>query len=215
MQRLRIRFTRGEAVKFISHLDIMRLWQRALTRAGIALAYSEGFNPHPRMSLAVPLALGVTSEAELMDVYLEKWSSPHTFSEAVGRQLPRGVEMLQVYNIAPVLPSLQSQARFAEYAVVLETDRTRADVEDAIAGLLAKESLPWQHHRDTGPHKYDLRKLIDDIRVIDFGAGRGTLGMRLRCDNAGSGRPEQVAAALGLEKYPESIHRTQLLLQSS
>jgi hypothetical protein len=129
--------------------------------------------------------------------------------------LPHGVEILQVYNIAPVLPSLQSQVRFAEYTVVLETDRTRADIEDAIAGLLAKESLPWQHHRDTGPHKYDLRKLIDDIWVIDFGAGRGALGMRLRCDNTGSGRPEQVAAALGFEKYPESIHRTQLLLRSS
>ena len=69
MQRLRVRFSRGQEVKFISHLDIMRLWQRALHRAGIALAYSEGYTPHPRISLAAPLALGITSEAELMDVF--------------------------------------------------------------------------------------------------------------------------------------------------
>jgi radical SAM-linked protein len=214
MQRLRVRFSRGEEVKFISHLDIMRLWQRALNRAGVALAYSEGFNPHPRMSLAVPLALGVTSEAELMDIFLEKWSSPHAFSDAVGRQLPRGVEILQVYNIAPVLPSLQSQARSAEYAVTLETDRTPQDIESAIAALLARENLPWQHQRDTGPHHYDLRQLIDDVWLTGCIDGRVTLGMRLRCDSAGSGRPEQVAAALGFEKYPASIHRTRLLLQS-
>jgi radical SAM-linked protein len=213
MQRLRIRFTRGEEVKFISHLDIMRLWQRALNRAGVAIAYSEGFNPHPRLSLAVPLALGVTSEAELMDVFLEKWSSPHTFSAAVARQLPRGIEIVQVYNIAPVLPSLQSQARFAEYAVTVETDKTKEEIEGAIAALLACESLPWQHQRDTGPHRYDLRKLIDDIWLIGRDDDRCTLGMRLRCDSAGSGRPEQATAALGFEKYPLSIHRTRLLLQ--
>jgi radical SAM-linked protein len=214
LQRLRVRFTRGEEVKFISHLDIMRLWQRALNRAGIALAYSEGFNPHPRLSLAVPLALGVTSEAELMDIFLERWSSPHTFTTAIARQLPRGVEVLQVYNIAPVLPSLQSQARFAEYAVTVATERTPSDVEDAVASVLARESLPWEHQRDTGPHRYDLRRLIDAIWVIGQEDGRCTLGMRLRCDSSGSGRPEQVAAALGFEEYPLSIHRTRLLLQS-
>ena len=215
MQRLRVRFSRGEEVKYISHLDIMRLWQRALNRAGVAIAYSEGFNPHPRLSLAVPLAIGVTSEAELMDIFLEKWSSPHTFSDAVGRQLPRGVEILQVYNIAITLPSLQSLARFAEYNVTLETDKSTADIESAIASLLARESLPWQHQRDTGPHRYDLRQLIDDVWPVECRDGRATIGMRLRCDSAGSGRPEQVAAALGFEKYPEAIHRTRLILQTS
>jgi len=213
MQRLRVRFSRGEEIKFISHLDIMRLWQRALNRAGIAVAYSEGFNPHPRMSLAVPLALGVTSEAELMDIYLEKWSSPHTFSAAVGQQLPRGIEIAQVYNIAPVLPSLQSQVRFAEYTVEVETDRTTEDIKSAITALLARENLPWQHQRDTGPRHYDLRKLIDDIWLTGGANGHCAIGMRLRCDSEGSGRPEQVTAALGFEKYPESIHRTRLLLQ--
>ena len=87
MQRLRISFSRGEKLKFISHLDLIRLFQRAFHRAGIALAYSEGFNPHPRMSLAAPLALGVTSDAELMDVVLAKFVSPHAFTEVVSRQL--------------------------------------------------------------------------------------------------------------------------------
>ncbi len=215
MQRLRIRFNRGEEVKFISHLDIMRLWQRALNRAGVPLAYSEGFNPHPRMSLAAPLALGVTSEAELMDIVLSRWSSPHSFTESVSRQLPRGIAIRQVYNIAPTLPSLQSQVRYAEYAVGLKTEKSQQDVESTITSLLAKGHLPWQHQRDTGPRHYDLRALIEDLWLIDWHSGYCNIGMKLRCDSNGSGRPEQVATALGFEQYPESIHRTKLILYTS
>ena len=215
MQRLRIRFSRGEEIKYISHLDLMRLWQRALNRAGVALAYSEGFNPHPRMSLAVPLALGITSEAELMDIVLEKWSSPHAFTEAVSRQLPHGIKISQVYNIPLTMPSLPSLVHFAEYSVVLTTDKGPEEIESAIISLLAKESLPWEHQRDTGPRRYDLRTLIDDLWLIDCRQGRVTVGMRLLSDNSGSGRPEQVAAALGFAKHPESIHRTRLILRTA
>jgi radical SAM-linked protein len=215
MQRLRIRFSRGEEIKYISHLDLMRLWQRALNRAGIALAYSEGFSPHPRMSLALPLALGVTSDAELMDIVLEKFTSPHSFQAAVSRQLPRGIAIGGVFNTPLSLPSLQSQVRQAEYTVAIATDKDKSEIESAIESLLDKESLPWQHQRDTGPHKYDLRALIDDLWLIDWRQGFCNIGMRLRCDNTGSGRPEQVAAALGFEKYPDSIHRTKLILQTS
>ena len=71
MHRLRLKFSRGEQLKFLSHLDLMRLWERAFRRAGMELAYSEGFSPHPRISLAAPLSVGITSIAELMDVFLE------------------------------------------------------------------------------------------------------------------------------------------------
>jgi len=215
MQRLRIRFNRGEELKYISHLDLMRLWQRVLNRAGIALAYSEGFNPHPRMSMAAPLALGVTSEAELMDIVLAKFISPHTFTTAIGRQLPRGVSISGVFNTALNMPSLQSQLRHAEYAVGISTEKGRPEIEAAMTDLLEKESLPWQHQRDTGPRKYDLRALIDDLWLIDWQKGGCNIGMRLRSDSNGSGRPEQVAAALGFESYPESIHRTRLILQTN
>jgi radical SAM-linked protein len=214
MQRLRIRFTRGEEIKYISHLDLLRLWQRALARAGIALAYSEGFSPHPRMSLAAPLALGVTGEGELLDIYLARWSSPHTFTAAMTQQLPLGLKIEQVFNIAPVLPSLQSQVSAAEYRVGISTGKTQAEVESAIDSLLDKETLPWQHQRDTGTRRYDLRALIEDIWLDAWQPGFCYIMMRLRCDSAGSGRPEQVAAALGFEKYPESIHRVRLILRT-
>jgi len=215
MQRLRIRFRRGQEVKFISHLDVMRLWHRALNRAGISLAYSEGFNPHPRISLAVPLAVGVTSEAELMDIILTKPASPHFFTAAVSQQLPPGIEILKVHPVSLTMPSLQSQVRYTEYKVEVETEKGQKDVASAIASLLSLKHLPWQHQRDTGPRSYDLRALIDDLWLIDWHKGHCTIGMLLRCDNSGSGRPEQVTAALGFNHYPQSLHRTKLILKSS
>lgn len=215
MQRIRVRFSRGQEVKFISHLDIIRLWQRALHRARIPLAYSEGFSPHPRISLAAPLAVGITSEAELMDIFCTQWSSPHFFTSAVSQQLPPGTGILQVYPIALNLPSLQSQVRYAEYRVDVETERERKDVESSLTSLLSAKHLPWQHQRDTGTRSYDLRALIDDLWLSDWHRPYCTVGMRLRCDSSGSGRPEQVTTALGFTHRPVSIHRTKLILETS
>ncbi len=215
MPRLRIRFCRGEEIKFISHLDLMRLWQRALHRAGVSLAYSEGFTPHPRISLAAPLAVGITSETELMDIFCTGWVSPHFLTTAVSQQLPRGIELLQVYPIAPTMPSLQSQVRYAEYKVEVETEKGQQDVETTLANLLSLKHLPWQHRRDTGLRHYDLRALIDDLWLIDWHSGYTTIGMRLRCDSGGTGRPEQVITALDFDHHPRFIHRTKLILKTS
>jgi radical SAM-linked protein len=208
MQRLRVRFTRGDEIKYISHLDLMRCWERAFRRAEVPLAYSEGFTPHPRISLAAPLAIGVTSEAELMDVVATRWVSPHWFSGGVSRQLPAGLSIMAVVPVATTLPSLQSAVRLAEYRVEVDSTLTRKELDAAVEHLLSLEHLPWHHHRDTGERNYDLRPLVEDLWVEEGGG----LGMSLRCDSGGSGRPEQVVLALGLDAYPRSIHRTRLVL---
>jgi radical SAM-linked protein len=214
MQRLRIRFSRGPEIKFISHLDIVRLWQRAFNRAGIQIAYSSGFTPHPKIALAAPLPLGVTSEAELMDIYCVKGVAPHFFISALNQELPLGLKVEKVYPIAPDLPSLQSQISMAEYRIELDTEKGPQDIKAAIESLLALEHLPWEHLRDTCPNKYDLRPLVDDLWLIEWNPPKGMIGMRLQCNNSGSGRPEQVAGALGFKERPDSIQRTQIILQT-
>ena len=157
MFRLRVRFCRGEELKFISHLDIIRLWVRALRRAGIPLEYTEGFSPHPRISLAVPLSVGVTADNELMDIFITRVVSPHWFVDTVNRQLPDGLKVLEASPIGLNVPSLQSQVRFTQYQVELKTDKSEEEVKTMIDHLLAMESLPWHHERDTGRRSYDLR----------------------------------------------------------
>ncbi|MCD6453218.1 MAG: DUF2344 domain-containing protein [Dehalococcoidales bacterium] len=213
MYRLRVRFQREQPVRFISHLDLIRLWQRTLHRAAVPLAYSEGFSPHPRISLAAPLPLGVTSQAELMDIYITGWVSPHFFTAAVNQQLPPGIKILQVYQTPLTQPSLQSQVRYAEYRVELATGKDPAEVTSAINRLLSVDHLPWQHQRDTGTRSYDLRTLIDNLWLINCCPPYATIGMRLRCGSQGSGRPEQVSLALGFSHHPKLIHRTKLILK--
>jgi len=119
-----------------------------------------------------------------------------------------------VYQIALNMPSLQSQVRYAEYRVEVERAEGPEDVESTLSALLSAEHLPWHHQRDTGRRSYDLRALIDELWLIDCSQSYCTIGMRLSCNSGGSGRPEQVASALGFTHYPQSIHRTKLILEA-
>jgi len=211
MQRLRITFSRAEGVKYISHLDLMRLWERALRRAAIPMAYSQGFSPHPKISMAAPLPIGVTSEGEVMDILLRRRVSPYFFIKAVSEQLPADISILGVEQVSLAAASLQSQVREAEYRVEVETDGGVEKVEAAVRSFMAKEHIPWQHQRDTGIRRYDLRPLVHRLWLIGWQQSRCTLGMRLRTDSNATGRPEQVTAALGFPQRPISLHRTRLV----
>jgi radical SAM-linked protein len=190
------------------------VWVRAFRRAGIEPAYSEGFNPHPRISLAAPLATGVTGDAELMDIYINDSISPHNFTEAVNRQMPAGMEILNTYQVDCGLPALQAQVTAAEYLVEIASDEGVDCIRQALTLMLSKEQLLWQHERDTGIKSYDLRPLIEDLWLESSGENIAVVGMRLVCDNRGSGRPEQVIKALGFER-PLTIHRSRLILKTS
>jgi Uncharacterized protein conserved in bacteria len=165
--------------------------------------------------MAAPLAVGVTSETELMDVWLNRWMPPQSFLMAVKSQLPQGFDIFDVWEMGLTVPSLQSSLAFAEYRVEVRREKVEQDVQTSFRSLLQTKELPWHHSRGNKVHSYDLRALIDDLWLISYQDALCVLGMRLRCDASGSGRPEQVTAALGLSQYPESIHRTKLILKTT
>jgi radical SAM-linked protein len=175
------------------------------------LAYSEGFSPHPRISLAAPLAVGVTSIAELMDVFLSQRITDGLFVQKVSIQLPDGIGIMQILPVNIEAPSLQSRLRFAEYNVYMKTDKSGPDIESALSALLAMETLPWHHARDTGERFYDLRPLVNGLWLAGRKDDSCSIRMLLRCDTSGSGRPEQVVKALGFLTLPQSIQRTRLV----
>ena len=212
-QRLRVTFARGEPLRFISHLDLMRFWERALRRAGLVVAYSEGFSPHPQISLGAPLPVGTTGAAELMDVFLAEPVAPAEFVHCIAPQLPPGVAVSDAREVPLTLPSLQSQLRAAEYRVMLPEGTGVDDAEQAVAEFLARESVPWEHRREKEVKRYDLRPLVEWLRV-EAGSDPAALVMRLRADPGATGRPDQVAAALGFP-HPPRVHRTALILSDS
>lgn len=220
MQRLRVTFGRGEATRYIAHLDLMRFWERAFRRAGLPVAVTQGFHPHQRFALAAPLPVGVTGQGELMDVFLEQRLDPETVRKALAAQMVPGVEVLAVHEATLEEPSLQAQMRFAEYLVTMETSLSQEAVAGVIATLLAKGELPWEHLRDGQPRRYNLRSQVDALWLEGWGeaspeqgrGGRAVLGMRLQADGGAAGRPEQVTRALGFEGPPVAILRTRLVL---
>lgn len=206
-QRLRITFAKGEEIKYISHLDLMRLWERALRRAGVPLAYSHGFNPRPRFSIAAALPVGFTSRGEVMDVFLERRISPLNFAKSLAPHLPPGLELLSVEEVYPRLPSLQSQVRSVEYRVTVCWEGAREELERRLQELLSAEQILRQRRG----REYDLRPLIEDLWVEGKEADGWVLGMRLRAGEGGTGRPDEVLDALGLAEQPIAVRRERLL----
>jgi radical SAM-linked protein len=190
---------------------MMRFWERALRRAEIPVAHSEGFSPHPQIALAAPLAVGTTSDCELMDVFLEQRMTPRAFVDALAKQLPPAITVAGAREAGMALPSLQADVRAAEYEVDVPLP-AGVDVDAAVSRLLAAESIPWEHKREDEVKSYDLRPLVLELAVARRDDASVRLRMLLRNDStAGSGRPEQVALALGLGA-PSRIHRTRLVL---
>lgn len=99
MQRIRVKYRKGEEVKYLSHKDLMRAFQRAIRRAALPIAYSQGFNPHMRISWGNALKVGATSEEEFAELQFERWLKPHELKERLNNQLPKGLEILDAFLI--------------------------------------------------------------------------------------------------------------------
>lgn len=122
MERILFRFSKGEPVRFVGHLDLMRVIERAMRRAGFPVAYSQGFNPRPRMSLASALTLGATSEWELCQLDLAEDLEPARLEAAMTAlraQLPTGIEIQDVSAIPLEKKNPYIQVTAADYALTL------------------------------------------------------------------------------------------------
>lgn len=99
MLKIKVKYTKGEEIKFISHRDLMRLFQRAIRRAEIPIAYSQGFNPHMKISWGQALKVGQASNNEYAVLQLEQQIKPHELQKKLNQQLPKGVEILDAYLV--------------------------------------------------------------------------------------------------------------------
>ena len=212
VQRLQIRFSAGGPLKYVSHLDLMRVWERVLKRAGLPLATSQGFSPRPKIALAAPLAVGVTSEAELLDLLLTERVDLHSTAQALSAELTPGLAIQEIRESPLKQSSLQSMLQAAWYEVEISDPRSQSEWLAAVDELLGREHIPWSHQRGKDTKSYDLRPLIFQVEVVDVTDGVATLRMHLRNDSQGAGRPEQVALALGAMREPTRIHRTAIEL---
>ena len=206
-QRLRVTFGRGDVLRYITHLDLMRSWERALKRAGLPLTYSEGFTRHPQIALAAPLPVGATAEGELMDVFLVESLDPAEFRARLAVQTPPGLTIEAVEEVPLAWPSLQSLVREWTWRAQLPPASDPAAVRRVVQEFLARDTFPWEQKREKEVRRYDLRALVLSIDVEEGPTGP-VLVARFKAE--AGGRPEQLAAALGYDPQRVRIHRVSL-----
>jgi radical SAM-linked protein len=205
-QRLRIIYVKGENLRFISHLDLSRTWERVLRRAGIPVAYTKGFHPHPKMVFAAALPLGCTGEAEVMDIVLSQPMPPRRVLRGLAYSMPDGlatVDVTPVYERAPALPTLLYGADFDS---TVQTDESVEEIARRCHALLARDSIPRVYRGKA----YDLRQLVEKLETVRANAQRVVLRMSLAAGERGTGRPDEVLDELGLADMPHTCHRRRL-----
>ncbi len=213
-QRLRLRFARGPEAGKSGHLDLARIWERALADADIAVSCSQGSRPRARLTIAAGLPVGVTSDGELLDVVLAQRLDPEGVAERVRPLLPPGLDAREAWEVGMALPSLPSALRWADYDVDVRGEGDPSELAASVQSFLREESHPWEDTRGEKVRHYDLRALVQTIRLEHQSGGSARLSMRLRCGSVGVGRADQVVKALGL---PEAvrIHRRCLVLSEA
>lgn len=207
-QNIRIRFSKQGDIRFISHHDLMRLFERALRRAYLPVAMSEGYNPRPRLSFPAALALGLAGHNEVADVGLHEWMRPDELKGRLQAELPEGIGIASV-EVTPTKPNRQPKELAYRIPLLEGHSLSAARIE----GLLASEAAVVKRTRKDEVKQVDVRPFVKALR-LDGGA----LQMLLRYTERGTAKPEEVLEALGcredLDYVKSRIERTHVNLSS-
>jgi radical SAM-linked protein len=207
LTRYRLTFAKTEAMRYTGNLDLMRTLERTIRRAGLPLAYSQGFSHHPRLHLAAALPLGFVSDAELADIWLEHDLPAEEVLASLAQAAPPGLRFLAIGLVPLKEAALQEETVAATYEVRLPIDQPA--LASRLLALLDASQLP----RVRRGKSYDLRTLIEDGAARTADDGESLLELRLAARPGATGRPEEVLDALGLEPLSADVRRTGLILR--
>jgi radical SAM family uncharacterized protein/radical SAM-linked protein len=219
---VRLRFAKWGRQAFVGHLDTMRLVARCLRRAGLVVAYSEGFHPKPRIESGPPLPLGYASLDEPLDLRLVAPPPDAEILARLGRAAPADFEFRSARRLAPGEPSLNKGLAFATYAILVAADR--ASAESGAARVLGAASLEIERRRKDGVVRVDIRPFVLGLEVLPAvpaglpvpkATDRIALGLTLSLPPSGGAKVAEVLLAAGLGTAEDAwIVRTRVALAS-
>ena len=204
--RIRITFSKLDALRYTGHLDLHRLWERAARRAELPLAYSQGFHPQPKINIAAALPLGFSSRCEVIDLRLEHDIPLEGLREKLQQTLPTGIQVADIESVDERAPALQTQVASAEYQVTLTETVDGSELKRKVDSVMESESIIRERRGKT----YDLRPLIESLELLHSDKIR----MQLTAREGATGRPEEVLDVLGIAFEDTRIERTCLIFQS-
>ena len=207
--RALIRFGKQPRLRFISHLDLQRFFQRAVNRTGLPIAWSQGFNPHPVMSFGSALALGWTSEYEVIDIKLSAPMGRKRTEDAIRAALPEDLPVLEVRMVDDKHAAPMALVTMSDYRVTLEGENAPAVIAQ-IPALMARESVTAVKKTKSGEKEINARPMVIDLQATAEG-----FTARLKLTERESIKPDLLIALLsemaGVEPPEARIHRVMLL----
>lgn len=207
-QRLRITFGKAGPLVYTSNLDTAKIWERVLRRADLPILYTKGFNTRPRISLAMPLPLGISSECEIIEISFRERID--ICEEQLRKRLlsvsPQGLTIGAIAEVDRRASTLHSLVNSAEYRIRFLDDAERPDLQRKIDDLLNRESIIVDRTRRRKRSVMDIRPLILGLRV----ESGGSLVAHLSVGDRGNLRPDHLIELLGLKDLHHTVHRFKL-----
>ncbi len=224
MKKIRGKFLKEKDLKYIGHLDLMRLFDRAFRRANIPIKYSEGFNPHSKFSLATALPLGVESQGEYFDLELEKEITIEEFINNMNDVLPDSIRVLKaVYTDDK--KSIMSLIRWSTYIIKIALSKTLddKDIHEEINNFLSREDIIIIKEKVKKGKKtqreLNIREYIKSIDIFNHTDDIVVLKTTLKTGSTGNLKPEDLISALvkysdiDIEEDSTRIQRIELFIE--
>jgi radical SAM-linked protein len=199
--KYRFKFTKGEEIKFIGHLDFMVAFQRAIKRADIPIAYSNGFNPHQLLNFASPLSLGYTSIGDYGDLQIQNWMSVDEIKTRLNENMPIGVKILEVAELSKNAKKVMTSLCAASYEVKFEKAVTPKVIEENIDKFMLQDEIIVLKKTKRNLKDTDIKPDILEIENASDKAGK--IKAKVNAGSVKNLKPESVAEAfmkyVGLE----------------
>ena len=206
-QRIRIAYEKGCELQYTGNLDMHKVWERTFRRAHLALAYSQGFHPQPKIQQAAPLPLGFISRSEMLDVWLDEDGPIDAITRKLVATAQPGITIRQITLIPQYDEALPTLITAAVYLITPDEVLDKNDLQAKIDRVLSAETID----RIRRGKPYNLRPLILSLSIIE--SEPPSISMALSSLPSATGRPEEVLEELGIDPYKVDIERSELVFK--
>ena len=215
MYKYRLTFSKTGYAKYVSHLDLMRMFQRAFQRAELPISYSQGFNPHQKISIAFPLPLGTTGTNEYMDIELNTELTAEELISRLNSALPPDIKVSQ----SKIPQNKTSILKRAVYTMEIELKNEISDLKTSVLELLGANEIVVAKKTKKGVAETDIKPSIIDFEIMDISESKIALKLVLSCEDGASLKASVVADAMvryikGFEIDIIRINREGLFLEN-
>jgi len=205
---IRFNFEKIDKTKFISHLGLIRIMERAVRFTGLPVAFSQGFNPKPKIALGPPLSSGIESYSEWGDIVMARTVDTEVFHKEINRFLPEGMKVLKCSIIPLKSPALNAMIKIGVYSIECSGEK------DKIEDFLKQDEILFKKVRKKGTKTIDIKPLIKKLEIREVNNDKISMELWINMEEGGTIKPQEVIKVMndfGINLSIEKICRIKLL----